>query len=464
MFKILHFISKNKLLFFSLLFALSFIYIIHDDYIAADAYIIPSDSYTYITNDNPVEISIQPTMSIKKLNSILFSIANPTTLTSDYETTIDLYGDNNIISSISFSNDTCYEITDSLGNATELFFDTIAPICSYSDYKFKISSSAPTVENAYGFRLNNEGTIWNRLTYVLLTKDQQKLVYTLIFIVLISFMYVILYILNRNFTTPEKIFLFLSLVLCPFYLFIVPVFQTPDEVNHFVRAYTIAHGYFLSPSGGNVPIPQNLVPYEWYTYTPFILFQNFHMTIDSFNAILHNNVNMALYSPVSYIFQVIGIRIADIFSDNTYILVLAGSLANITGCTVLIYYAIKWIPSGKELLTFISLLPMALQLRCSLSVDAITYAILVLFLAFCLCKRCQNSLLNKKDIIILFTLVFILSSCKIVYFVAILFIFLLPSPCFQSTKKEVLLKAFGCFEALLLSVGWFFIANSYLGS
>ena len=103
MFKILHFISKNKLLFFSLLFALSFIYIIHDDYIAADAYIIPSDSYTYITNDNPVEISIQPTMPIKKLNSILFSIANPTTLTSDYETTIDLYGDNNIISSISFS-------------------------------------------------------------------------------------------------------------------------------------------------------------------------------------------------------------------------------------------------------------------------------------------------------------------------------------------------------------------------
>lgn len=140
----------------------------------------------------------------------LFSIANPTTLTSDYETTIDLYGDNNIISSISFSNDTCYEITDSLGNATELFFDTIAPICSYSDYKFKISSSAPTVENAYGFRLNNEGTIWNRLTYVLLTKDQQKLVYTLIFIILISFMYVILYILNRNFATPppRKYFFF----------------------------------------------------------------------------------------------------------------------------------------------------------------------------------------------------------------------------------------------------------------
>ena len=134
------------------------------------------------------------------------------------------------------------------------------------------------------------------------------------------------------------------------------------------------------------------------------------MTIDSFNTILHNNVNMALYAPVSYIFQVIGIRIADIFSDNTYILVLAGSLANITGCTVLIYYAVKWIPSGKELLTFISLLPMVLQLRCSLSVDAITYAILVLFLAFCLCKHCQNSLLSKKDIIILFTLVFILSS------------------------------------------------------
>lgn len=144
----------------------------------------------------------------------------------------------------------------------------------------------------------------------------------------------------------------------------------PDEVNHYVCAYGIVHGYLLSPEGGNMPIPDNLIPYEWYTYTPYILFHHFKMNINSLDSIIHNNVNMALYSPISYIFQVLGIGIADLFCNNTYILVLAGSVTNIAGCTILIYYAIKFVPYGKGVIAFISLLPMALQERASLSVDA----------------------------------------------------------------------------------------------
>lgn len=71
------------------------------------------------------------------------------------------------------------------------------------------------------------------------------------------------------------------------------------------------------------------------------------MNINSLDSIIHNNVNMALYSPISYIFQVLGIGIADLFCNNTYIMVLAGSVTNIAGCTILIYYAIKFIPYGK---------------------------------------------------------------------------------------------------------------------
>ncbi len=165
------------------------------------------------------------------------------------------------------------------------------------------------------------------------------------------------------FSKPENLFLLLSLVLCPLYLFCVPVFQVPDEVNHYVRAYGIVHGYLLSPEGGNIPVPENLVPYEWYTYTPFIMLKHFNMQIDPAASIMHNNVNMALYSPVSYVFQVLGIGAADFVSDNTYLLVMAGSIANMAGCTLLLYYAVKYIPYGKEVLAFISLLPMALQER-----------------------------------------------------------------------------------------------------
>lgn len=228
---------------------------------------------------------------------------------------------------------------------------------------------------------------------------------------------------KERFAKLENLFLLLSLILCPLYLTWVPIFQVPDEVNHYVRAYGIVHGYLLSPEGGNMPIPDNLIPYEWYTYTPYILFHHFKMNINSQDSIIHNNVNMALYSPISYIFQVLGIGIADLFCNNTYILVLAGSVTNIAGCTILIYYAIKFVSYGKGVIAFISLLPMALQERASLSVDAITYAALVIMLSFCLYMRHKRLRMNRGK-----------------------------------------MTSVGVMEALVFSVGWLAIAKNYLGN
>lgn len=238
----------------------------------------------------------------------------------------------------------------------------------------------------------------------------------------------------------------------------------PDEVNHYVRAYGIVHGYLLSPEGGNMPIPDNLIPYEWYTYTPYILFHHFKMNINSLDSIIHNNVNMALYSPISYIFQVLGIGIADLFCNNTYILVLAGSVTNIAGCTILIYYAIKFVPYGKGVIAFISLLPMALQERASLSVDAITYAALVIMLSFCLYMRHKRLRMNRGKMTLMILLIALVASCKVVYFPAAFLLVLIPTECFGSRKREWLMKSVGVTEALVFSVGWLAVAKNYLGN
>ncbi len=266
------------------------------------------------------------------------------------------------------------------------------------------------------------------------------------------------------FSKPENLFLLLSLVLCPLYLFCVPVFQVPDEVNHYVRAYGIVHGYLLSPEGGNIPVPENLVPYEWYTYTPFIMLKHFNMQIDPAASIMHNNVNMALYSPVSYVFQVLGIGAADFVSDNTYLLVMAGSIANMAGCTLLLYYAVKYIPYGKEVIAFISLLPMALQERASLSVDAITYAAVAAILAFCLYMRHSKGKMGRREIALMYLLIGLVSSCKVVYFPAAFLFFLIPGERFGSSKKEWAHKAAGVAEVAVCSVGWLMIAKNYLGN
>lgn len=329
-------------------------------------------------------------------------------------------------------------------------------------YTLRISSDVSDVQHAFGFRLDHDGAVWNRATYLILSEAGRKLFFACISVLLVLLVFWLVQ-KKESFLKPENLFLLLSCILCPLYLMGIPIFQVPDEVNHYVRAYGIVHGYFLSPEGGNMPIPDNLIPYEWYTYTPYILFKNFSMEINPANSILHNNVNMALYSPVSYIFQVLGIGAADLFSDNTYVLALSGSLVNMAGCTALIYYAIKFIPYGKGVLAFISLLPMALQERASLSVDAITYAALAAMLAFCLYMRQNRVKMSGREIALMYLFTALTASCKVVYFPLAFLLVLIPDENFGNKKRGLLLKGVGILETLALSAGWLLIAKNYLG-
>lgn len=305
------------------------------------------------------------------------------------------------------------------------------------------------------------------MTYLLLSVSGRKRLFTWAAIILMTAVYLTWQIVQKKkewFAKPENLFLLLSFFLCPLYLFCVPVFQVPDEVNHYVRAYGIVHGYFLSPEGGNIPIPDNLIPYEWYTYTPFIMLKHFNMQIDPAGSIMHNNVNMALYSPVSYVFQALGIGAADLLCNNTYLLVMAGSIANMAGCTLMLYYAVKYIPYGKEALVFISLLPMALQERASLSVDAITYAAVAAILSFCLYMRYRKSQMDRKEMVLMYLLIGLVSSCKVVYFPAAFLFLFIPREGFGSRKRELLHKAAGMAEVAVCSLGWLMIAKNYLGN
>ena len=110
---------RNKLIVFSLLLIVSYTYIIRSDYIAADAYIEPLDDYVFITKDNPVEVTVRAAGS--KINSVLFSILNPETA-SEATTAVDLYDSDGLRASILLSNNSYYEVTDSLGSAIELFW------------------------------------------------------------------------------------------------------------------------------------------------------------------------------------------------------------------------------------------------------------------------------------------------------------------------------------------------------
>lgn len=456
------FLIKHKLYIFLLIILIAYVGRIHSEYVYQDTFELLGEYNTYITSDTSFRQEIIP--SGKKFRSILLNIAAPEEPDSQYITTIRIYADEGDFFVNSFTNDTSFEVNDTMGYATEFIFDNIINVDKNIHYYLEITSDAPTQNNAYGFGQTTEGSVWNRPTYLLFTEKQRK-VATFLSILFLSMPVYILFFRKKageKLVRPENTFAVLSIPLCLLYLFFVPIFQVPDEVNHYVRSYGIVHGYFLIPSDGQMPIPENLIPLPWYSYTPYILFKNFIMQIDGSKTILHDNVNMALYSPVSYVLQAFGVGLGEFLTHNTYVMVAFGSIVNAVGCTVIIYYAIKYIPYGKGILLFLALTPMALQERVSLSVDAITFSMVVAMLAYCLYMRVNRKQMNKKQLFLLYLIMLMTASCKVVYFIVAALVLIIPWECFGSKKKSIFHKGVGIALVFLVSFGWLLIAGKYL--
>lgn len=432
-------------------------YLISDDFVADDAYEEPSDRVIYVVEGTPIVKDI--ILTDQNVQAITFLIDEPEVIKNDGNIYIDIYDNNKVI----FQN--CIKIQEAVEqkNTNGIWSISVGEaLRGIKGHKLVVCISSDVNNNsqALRFRLAENEEVWVRLVYKIMSKNIARIffgggIFASIFV---------LYCVRRGETLkePENLFLCCSIILGALYLFVMPMFRVPDSVNHYVRAYGILEGNFLTPKEGQVEIPENLIPYAWHSYTPYILFKNFNMHINASETVLHNNVNMALYSPISYVFQIIGIGTAKLFSDNTYIWVIAGCVTNFVGCTMLLYLAIKRIPYGKLLLTFISLLPMAIQERASLSIDAITYASIMALFALCLSFRYNKNKITRREYIVLIILIFIVSSCKVVYFVTAFLFLVIPKECFDNLKSERIFKIIGTIETIVLSVGWSGIAVSYL--
>lgn len=453
-------IYEQRVLLFSCLMIISFVvYLINDDFVANDVYEYPSDKVCYVTEEVALEREFVP--ANQNVHTIMLSVAEPEVWNETYNTYIEIYNQDSLLFKKCLNNGSAYADTYKDG-VLSITLDEGLKHVEGSTLTLKIKSDVVEEHNAMGFWMDKSGEVWIRPAYQIMSKNMARIFFSGIIIALSVVFCMILKNGLLKADRPERMFLYCSIILGICYMVIMPMFRVPDSVNHYVRAYGIVQGNLLTPKGGQIEIPKNLVPYAWYSYNPYILFKHFGVEINTLEMIWHDNANMALYSPISYVFQVIGLTIANIVSNNTHVLVLTGCATNFIGCTVLIYYAIKKMPYGKLLLVFISLLPMALQERASLSVDAITYAAIVAFLALCLSARYERKMLTKQDLKVLFILILLVASCKVVYFVVAFLFLIIPRECFGTLRKEIICKLAGFFETICFSVGWLWIAKSYL--
>ncbi|MDD3137467.1 MAG: DUF2142 domain-containing protein [Lachnospiraceae bacterium] len=223
----------------------------------------------------------------------------------------------------------------------------------------------------------------------------------------------------------EKKFVLLALIMGVIYLFAIPPFAAPDEEVHFLTAYEKSStllGKTALDENGNVigrsedfsyfsrtKIPRRET-YAQYLKGALNLIDNSYAGDVTFNAPMD-------LTGIEYVPQILGISFARIFAMNGEQLLLLGRLFALLFYTTLIYWAIKLIPFGKNILFVVALLPMCLQQAASFSYDASLISLAFFMTSYYLYLIYSKEKVEKKDIVFLVVLTAWMSPIKVVYIV-----------------------------------------------
>lgn len=280
----------------------------------------------------------------------------------------------------------------------------------------------------------------------------------------------------RGWKQIHRLFVVCYLVMGIFQLVSVPMFTTPDEENHFLRAYQIAEGQLISQqnpdeeaqgvsgAGGELPAALKFGGGRYMADLKlYDLKQLARYEIDEEDTQFIRFGNTALYAPGTYLPQAAGIRIAELFTDRVLTLAYAGRICNWLVNGLLVALALRWLPAGKNLAFLLAMLPMSLQQFNSLSPDAFVFSLAMALTAFVLHMRfTRKEPMKARHYVMMYAMVFILCQCKVVYAPLCLLLFLIPKERFGGTKKYVL-NIFGAGGLGLATCGsWLLISSRFL--
>ncbi len=265
----------------------------------------------------------------------------------------------------------------------------------------------------------------------------------------------------------EKLYLIVAIPIGILYCIVNPLGKVPDENYQGRKAMAIAQGNIFSKAdeNGNAIESENakvpkLVDKKVMSYKEAIERINIEETDEEIE-VEYNT--MALYSPICHLPQALGIVITRMFNANIVIQLYAGRIVNMLFAIILIYFAIKLIPFKKFIVAFLGLLPITMNEFASLSADAITISMCILYIAYILYLKYQNiDSYSKKQIIILGVLTILVALVKIVYVPLVLLLFLLPKERFKDLKDKNIIVISFIISAVILNFIWLIYCSRFL--
>ncbi len=277
---------------------------------------------------------------------------------------------------------------------------------------------------------------------------------------------------QQFFKSPEKAFVSIGLFFGILFLLVIPPFQVPDEPNHFFRAYQISEGKFVAEKRDNIVgglIPQSLIDSlgiwdgikfhpQSKTTTKQVL-ETFKISLQKDEKLFVGFPNTALYSPIPYLPQAIGIALGKAFYLSPIILMYLGRLTNLLISVYITFIGIKILPAFKWVFFLLALTPMATFQRSSLSADSFINGVAILLIAIITKYAFDRSKekIVRNDIFILCLLSILLSLSKQVYFLIPFLCFLIPKYKFATQKKYWVTCLFLSLTSAIAWIFWSFV-------
>ncbi len=271
---------------------------------------------------------------------------------------------------------------------------------------------------------------------------------------------------NKGFAL-EKIFLLAVIPLGVLFVAAMPCGESPDDLTHYYRIYGITdgmidvpadgenangslvptdarRGFFINPAPGNYSRIKEALFLRYGSNKEFVAYPA-----------------SAIYNPICYFPQVIGVMIGKIFR-NAVIEAYLARLLNFGFFVYLVYLAIRITPIGKKTVFLLALLPSSLQEATSLSPDALTIGLSIYFISLVLSIRTRENKITKKELITLGVAAIVLSLCKIVYAPIILVMLIIPPKKFGGRKSKILKLIAILFVAAVVNGIWLYFAGRHL--
>ena len=278
------------------------------------------------------------------------------------------------------------------------------------------------------------------------------------------------YYFRKKHFPPEKLFLVFAIPLGVLFLIFLPPGQSPDEINHFKRAYSISEGHLVAETFDDFghagsPLPVNIqdslttMPAPG-TYTK-VVEKLSEPAAEEHEYSSYNNI--ALYHWACFIPQATAALIGRLMGFSLEGIAYLIEIFDFIIFVILIYFAIKFAPKFKTFILFIALLPITLQEATSLAPDALAISLCIFLTSYvCHLAYIRKTQLKTREIILLYSMALLVGFCKIVYLPLVLLYLIIPAERFGSKKQKWIHALVLATLLLMLNLNWLSTSTGFL--